>query len=285
MEFFTAEKIEEHVTRITDITGVFVYLVTGSKKALLIDTGCGIGDLKSYVRSLTELPLIVVCTHGHMDHAGGADLFDEVYLNHADWELTFSHCTEENRKEYAKLTGALLHPEITSQQIDAWQYQKIRTREYQDLLPEMEFDLGGITVQPIPLPGHTRGSMCMLFKENRSLLMGDTCNPSVFLFDWEALSVEEYLENLCSFQKYDGLYDRIWISHGDGKSLPKQLIKECKDVCSRILRGEDEKVDFEFMGKIYKAAYAVLPNQMRCDGGMANIIYNPMKIRGGEDKK
>lgn len=282
MDFFTAEMIEEHVIRITDVTGVFLYLVTGSKKALLIDTGCGIGDVKSYVESLTDLPLTVVCTHGHMDHAGGADFFDEVFLNCADWELTFTHCTEENRKEYAKIACSISHPELNAQQIDAWKYGRIRTRRYQRLCAGMEFDLGGITVQPIPLPGHTQGSMCMLFKENRSLLMGDTCNPSVFLFDNEALSVEEYLENLNCFQKYDALYDKIWISHGDGAPLSKQLIKECMNVCNCILSGEDEKVDFEFMGKIYKAAYAFLPNQLRSDGGMANIFYNPMKIRKGE---
>lgn len=282
MDFFTAEMIEEHVIRITDVTGVFLYLVTGSKKALLIDTGCGIGDVKSYVESLTDLPLTVVCTHGHMDHAGGADFFDEVFLNRADWELTFTHCTEENRKEYAKIACAFSHPELTAQQIDSWKYGRIRTKKYQGLCAGMEFELGGITVRPIPLPGHTQGSMCMLFKENRSLLMGDTCNPSVFLFDEEALSVEEYLENLHCFQKYDNLYDRIWISHGDGAPMPKQLIKECMDICNRILNGEDEKVDFEFMGKVYKSAYALLPNQLRSDGGMANIIYNPMKVRKGE---
>lgn len=284
MEFFTAELIEDRVVRIRDITGVFLYLVKGNRKALLIDTGCGIGDIKTYVEGLTDLPLTVVCTHGHMDHAGGADQFEDVYLNQADWELTFTHCSVNNRIEYAKFSCAVLHPEIGPGQIEAWEYSKIRTRDYQELCGGMEFDLGGITVQTIPLLGHTHGSMCMLFKERRSLLMGDTCNPSVFLFDQEALTVEEYRENLIHFRKYEPLYDRIWLSHGDGNPMPKKLIEECICVCDTILSGTDDKEDFAFMGNIWKAAFEMFPNQLRKDGGLANIIYNPQKIRRGVRK-
>lgn len=86
MEFFTAEKISPSTTKITDITGVAVFLVEGSKKAVLIDTATGAGDLKAYVESLTSKPIEVILTHGHCDHAGGAAGFETVWLHKNDWQ-------------------------------------------------------------------------------------------------------------------------------------------------------------------------------------------------------
>jgi glyoxylase-like metal-dependent hydrolase (beta-lactamase superfamily II) len=61
-----------------------MYLIEGKEKAALIDTGVGVGDLKPFIRELTDKPLIVLVTHGHVDHALGAVSFDEVYMSHID---------------------------------------------------------------------------------------------------------------------------------------------------------------------------------------------------------
>lgn len=60
--------------RIGSNEGVFCYLIEGSEKAMLIDTGYGLGDLRSAVEKVTGLPLIIVNTHGHCDHIGGTDI-------------------------------------------------------------------------------------------------------------------------------------------------------------------------------------------------------------------
>ena len=52
----------------------------GQDQAALIDTGMGIGSLLSIVRSITSLPLVVVNTHGHPDHAGGNVEFSHVFF-------------------------------------------------------------------------------------------------------------------------------------------------------------------------------------------------------------
>lgn len=69
-KFFTAEKLFENVTAITGLAGEKCYLVEGEKKALLIDALTGVGSLKAFVRELTDLPVEVVNTHGHLDHCG-----------------------------------------------------------------------------------------------------------------------------------------------------------------------------------------------------------------------
>ena len=288
MDFFKSEKISGHIIRICDITGVFCYLVTGTEGALLIDTACGIGDLKGFVESLTDLPLTVICTHGHMDHAGGADQFESVYLNPADVELTYTHCTIENRREYTAMAVSALRQvqarlEDAGPDVSELLFAPVRRRPYKPLYPGQEFELGGITVRALPLRGHTQGSMCMLFCEERSILFGDACNPSVFLFDRETSSVEEYREELMKFRQYDTLYDTVWLSHGDGEPVEKRILEDCIEVCDEILAGEDEKAEFRFMGKSYRAAHRMLPSQLRKDGGLANIIYNSDHVRRREE--
>ena len=47
------------------------YLLTGAEKALLLDTGLGIGKIREQVDRLTALPVQVLTTHAHWDHIGG----------------------------------------------------------------------------------------------------------------------------------------------------------------------------------------------------------------------
>ena len=63
------------------------YLVLGEEKALLIDSGFGLGSLKKVVDGLTDLPVVLVNTHGHPDHGGGNGEFGSPYLHPDDNEL------------------------------------------------------------------------------------------------------------------------------------------------------------------------------------------------------
>ena len=61
-----------------------MFLLIGSERALLIDCGMGIGDLRGAVEMLTDKPVTVVLSHGHVDHTGNARQFSEVWLHPAD---------------------------------------------------------------------------------------------------------------------------------------------------------------------------------------------------------
>lgn len=51
------------------------YLLLGSKKALLIDTGLGVANIRQVIDNITDLPVEVVTTHIHWDHIGGHKYF------------------------------------------------------------------------------------------------------------------------------------------------------------------------------------------------------------------
>ena len=86
MNYFDVVKYDDSLYQIKDKLGVLTTLVIGSKKAILFDTGYGFGDLKKEVEKITNKELMVICSHGHMDHTAGNYQFDEVYTErHCLW--------------------------------------------------------------------------------------------------------------------------------------------------------------------------------------------------------
>lgn len=79
-EWFHVAELGDGVALISEPGHVNTFLVRGTDRALLVDTGLGIAPISEVVRSLTDLPLVVVNSHDHVDHRGGnADL-----VAHAD---------------------------------------------------------------------------------------------------------------------------------------------------------------------------------------------------------
>jgi glyoxylase-like metal-dependent hydrolase (beta-lactamase superfamily II) len=66
-----------------------MFLLIGSERAMLIDTGCGTLDIKAIVKELTDKPYDVVITHSHGDHIGGVPQFEEVYIHKNDMDTLF----------------------------------------------------------------------------------------------------------------------------------------------------------------------------------------------------
>lgn len=272
MEFFRSEKLSEQVTKITDLAGVYAYLVEGKHTVALIDTCCGAGDLKAFVESLTDKPVIVLCTHGHLDHAGGAYGFDAVYLNEKDYELVREHSAIEFRKGY-------VDGQVAPGLVSLADYVPART-EFENLNDGQLFELGGIALEACALPGHTAGMMCILVRELRVVLLGDACNSVTFLFLPEACSVEDYKNYLLQFLKHEDKYDSVWFSHGHNLG-EKSILHEAIALCDEIMSGRADNVPFDFMGNPALLAKAVTPNLARVDGKTANIVFNPGKVMAG----
>jgi glyoxylase-like metal-dependent hydrolase (beta-lactamase superfamily II) len=96
---FHHEKITPRIARIFGFCGELMYLVEGDRRAALIDTGSGYGSLRACVAGLTDKPVTVFITHGHIDHAMGASEFDDVYMSHKDFYIFEAHGKEEGRRK------------------------------------------------------------------------------------------------------------------------------------------------------------------------------------------
>lgn len=74
---YPIRKIADDTYMISDFGIANCYLLIGEERALLIDCGLGIGDIKGAVEKITDKPITVVATHGHVDHAGGDGQFEK----------------------------------------------------------------------------------------------------------------------------------------------------------------------------------------------------------------
>ena len=85
-----------------EIGKTVMYVINGSKKALLIDTGLGLSDLKETVRTLCgDKEILVVNTHGHSDHDSGNNQFRQVYMGRFDEPDGHSAFTQQDKEASA----------------------------------------------------------------------------------------------------------------------------------------------------------------------------------------
>ncbi len=264
---FASKDLTERVTWITDPTGVSAFLVKGEQRAVLLDTCVGFVGLKAKVDSLTSLPLSVILTHGHGDHAGGAGEFEKVYIHPADKELTGIHGLSM-RMGYA---GGMLGAGTTLSEED---FVLVRTAAFEELSGGLVFDLGGISLEIIHVPGHTKGSCCVLIREERMILYGDACNANTLVMDGNSTDISTYKKSLEYLKTFDERYDTVLYSHGPAIG-PRNSLDDNIELCGRILAGTDDAVPCEFLGrKAIRAAAIEEGGYARLDGKYGNIVYS-----------
>ena len=187
-QIYTVTELEPGIWRIGN-SMVYMDLLVGTHHALLFDTGYGFGSLKDVVRSITDKPLYVVNSHGHVDHACGNEQFGGAYIHQLDMELAMEHNGRDMRM--AELDTAEVPMDF-----DLEAHLSLGTGELKPAGEGDTFDLGGMTLQVIHLPGHTAGSIGLWCPERKLLWVGDAMNCFVWLFLPEAQSLNTYIASL-----------------------------------------------------------------------------------------
>jgi glyoxylase-like metal-dependent hydrolase (beta-lactamase superfamily II) len=150
---------------------VISYLILGSDKAVLFDTGMGISNIQSVVAGLTRLPVSVVNSHTHNDHVGDNWRFGDIYGMDTD----FTRANARGSKEDAQ---AELAPDeicgVLPAGFDARAYATKPFHITHWLHDGDKIELGGRTLQVIGTPGHTPDAIALLDEKNGLLFTGDT---------------------------------------------------------------------------------------------------------------
>lgn len=267
---YRSEKVAKHITRIVDSFGVACYLIEGTNKACLIDTCNGVGDLGAFVKSITNLPLTVILSHGHADHIGGAGFFSHVYMNYADIPVLRVHKERAFRKDTIKMVHSIELEEDT--------FNEVNEGRIIDISSDTILELGGVAVDLLSVPGHTLGSMCALVEEDRTLIVGDTCDDNILLFDSASLCVSSYMKSLEKISRRGSSFDFVIGNHGSFE-FDKSIIDNALECCNLILSHADAHIPTTMLSQEMFSCCPIDESGLRIDGKQGNIMYRDEKAR------
>ncbi len=266
---YTVQRMTKDIYAIDEFGTDLMYLVIGQEKAMLVDTGAGIGKLKDTVSQLTDKPVFVVNTHGHMDHAMGNREFGKAYMNEKDWHLTGEeYITDERWNNFCLKT--MKESYYTGPDISA-----LPPRRPEELLPVKEgdvFDLGGMQFEVIEISGHTPGCIVLLDRQNRILIAGDSVvSTPILIFDDYSTTVEEYHRALLKLKEREKDFDLILPGHFL-RPISKRYLYDLISCAEHILDGtvsvEDEDFSHMTKARTIKGVF-----------GKASIVFNEDHIR------
>lgn len=247
-----AERIDAHTWNICEADLANCYLLEGDEHALLIDLGCGAGNLRRCAAQLTKKTLTTAVTHRHPDHVGACGEFGFYYAGRRD-------CTRLYDMMCAPLFRRKMIPENLSFHASA-----AKAAEVIPMDEGMVFDLGGRTVRTESIPGHTRGSMMFIDDDSRMIFTGDDVNPCLWMHLPGCTTLKEWLSGAHKVQGYLEKGYRAFYGHGDGIQTLEQV--------NRTIHLAEEIVSAAALGK--KPKEGCWPDEE----SEIRILYSPKRI-------
>ena len=225
-------QLAEKTWRISDHGIVNSYLLEGNQRALLIDNGYGVANIRDVAQSLTKLPLAVVVTHGHRDHCGAVYQFPLVYAH----PLEFDSIVYNNTSKRRAINARIILQDTQLPETDL--FRDTANLKPAKLVPINEgliFNLGGRKLEVIEVPGHTPGSIALLDASNKMLFAGDDNNALVWLFLEGCTPLEIYLKSLEKLKLRVHEFTVIYPGHNE--PLDAGFLDEEITCCQSILDG------------------------------------------------
>ena len=136
-------------------------------KVLLIDPACFYEqERQALYQTITRLrrpdqPLTIVATHGHLDHLWGAKWATETWHTPVRMHEADIPMAQAMQQQY-DLFGVRLKAE------------RFEIEDFRSQNSEFRSQKSDFRFQIIHTPGHTQGSVCLYFPEERKLFSGDT---------------------------------------------------------------------------------------------------------------
>jgi glyoxylase-like metal-dependent hydrolase (beta-lactamase superfamily II) len=168
------------------------YLLIGSEKALLIDTGLGICNIHDEVVKLTDKPVTAVATHIHWDHLGGHRYFPDFFAHGEELNWLNGEFPLSLEQIKAMVLDRCDPPE--GYDVNTYQFfQGTPTRVLKDM---DEIDLGGRTLQVLHTPGHSPGHMCFYEAARGWLFTGDLVYKDILFANFPSTDPDAYLQSI-----------------------------------------------------------------------------------------
>lgn len=241
---YVSWKIDEETWVINFMNGSEnMYLLEGTERALLLDTGYGAGNLRAYVEKLTDKPIVVANTHFHPDHASGNGEFERVCMSSRA-------AADENS---VLLPGAV-----------PFDLSKLPHPDYERcLLKEGDvIELGQRSVEVYDVkPAHCESSLFYLDRSHRMFFCGDELeagqvnlfdnsrNPDIVYDEEERLA--NFKENVEKIKALSSEFTYLLPNH-NGAPIAKSYIDEYIELVDAVYDGTaviEEKLNHPYIEK------------------------------------
>jgi glyoxylase-like metal-dependent hydrolase (beta-lactamase superfamily II) len=257
-EWFVTREVARGIWLVAEPSHVNTWLVEGSERAALIDTGLGITPIRPVAESLTSHPISVVNTHCHFDHVGGNYEFEEIAIHELGASLlaqpvpravlaaylTYTERLLEGADLYRSLDGEFFHllslegdprPLPREFDSDAW---TIRPSVASTILREGDrIDLGDRSLAVLHTPGHTPDCICLLDDRDGVLFGGDTINTGPIYAQLADSDLEAFAASANRLASIADQVSMVAVHHFGRVIADRFLLGEVADGFTRLLEG------------------------------------------------
>lgn len=195
--WFYTRVVAPGVWLIAEPQHVYTWLVEGSDRAVILDTGMGIAPIRPVAEALTSAPVSVVNTHYHFDHVGGNHEFDDIaiheigaplieqevpremldaYVDYARRQLEAAERLRALDREFTWLLWTESIPRPYPPDFEPSQWTIHPSHATETLRDGQRIELGGRALTVIHAPGHSPDGICLLDERNGLLFAGDSAN-------------------------------------------------------------------------------------------------------------
>lgn len=221
-DWFTIDKVDDATYCISEYRHweeTHCYLLVGSERSLLIDTGLGVANIRDEVARLTDKPVTAIATHIHWDHIGGLSYFPDFYAHPAEAEW---------------LNGAFPLPMEAVQRMvmdccdlpddfDMASYRIFQGSPTRLLADHNMIDIGGRQIEVLHTPGHSPGHLCFWEKERGYLFTGDLVYKGTLFAYYPSTDPAAYLASLEKVAAFPA--EKVFPAHHSLNIQPEIIIR------------------------------------------------------------
>ena len=234
VDWFTQAEVDGDVIRIVEphvneLVSANFWWLRGNDRDIVIDAGLGVVALRGAIPDMFERDPLVLLTHAHLDHAGGAPEFGDRAAHPAEAGILAAGVP-------ASLYGAELYdklgidaageavPELMIDALPGPGYDPAKYRIEPMTLNRMlddgdRIDLGGRVLTVLHLPGHTPGSIALLEERTGTLYSGDIVYEGALIDDLPNSDVAAYRRSMEFLTDLD--VSVVHPGHGDSFDRPR----------------------------------------------------------------
>jgi glyoxylase-like metal-dependent hydrolase (beta-lactamase superfamily II) len=260
-EWFHVAEVEPGVHLVAEPGHVFSWLVAGSERCVLVDTGLGLADIAAAIEPVAAAPTIVVNSHVHFDHVGGNELFDHVEMHELGPEWIEFATRDEEVSGYREVAERMYESWDRLQEVDRdgwyligpdetmrpWPRERLTELGWRIDPPQptglladgSTVELGDRTLRVIHTPGHAPDHICLLDETAGILFAQDQAYYGQLLIYEPGTDPATYARSARRLaDELAGVIRIVYTAHSLRPSVPPRFLGELADAAEAVVAGE-----------------------------------------------